>query len=803
MPIPQDKMLMRNAKAGASKNRPAGALPAGLFLLVVVLLTSCNVTKYMDDTKGERLLVSNTLKLRAEKKLRLSEKTPLVYELGGLYKQKPNSKTLFLFRTRLWFFYKYKNKDTKFGRWVKARVAEQPVFYDDVLAQRTALNFAHTMQQRGYLKAKCSYKTEFPGRHYAKTTYTLDLGPLYTIGPVTFFSRDTGAQRVLWETGNSSLLRTGSPLDGREFEAEKNRITNEMRNRGYAYFGQNSVEFVGDSTGTSTAVTVTILPPADNKVHKTYRVGKVTVFSSLVPDYSSIRSDTTIDNIYFVSSDPKFKVRPKQLLKAIAIRPNTLYRQEDFEKTVRQLNALGVFRFVSAKPVPDSLRPGTLDATISFSPNKRFSIGADIDLNSSTSSVSGRLLGVSSSLVAFNRNLLRGAEQVQSNLGYNVEFDFTSPNRLIFSQEFKFQNQLTIPRYFGYMGVWPALRGTGLVSPQLYRRMKSEGQMHINASYNYLELIDYYAYNLFNASFGADLRTDPEHVYSFNYIGIDVLRPRLYPKFDSITVNNPFLSLSFSDQLFTGFLLRSFNYSYASNTNRYGERWFLRLNTDLSGVEMLGLNRLWSAAFGKQKWDLAQLEFASYFRVDFDAVYTREFSKKGLSGALRIGAGAIVPFGDTKTAPYVKQFFVGGPSSIRAWRVREIGPGGYRDTKAPKEPPFYQAGDFRFEFNGELRFPFFWWFKGAVFVDGGNVWLLDSDDTRPNSQLKWDSYKNIALGTGFGIRADFSFFIFRLDFGLPLRYPYAVQTDSNWVPHRFSKLQWRDFNVNLAVGYPF
>ena len=458
---------------------------------------------------------------------------------------------------------------------------------------------------------------------------------------------------------------------------------------------------------------------------------------------------------------------------------------------------------MSAKPVPDSLRPGTLDATISFSPNKRFSIGADIDLNSSTSSVSGRLLGVSSSLVAFNRNLLRGAEQVQSNLGYNVEFDFTSPNRLIFSQEFKFQNQLTIPRYFGYMGVWPALRGTGLVSPQLYRRMKSEGQMHINASYNYLELIDYYAYNLFNASFGADLRTDPEHVYSFNYIGIDVLRPRLYPKFDSITVNNPFLSLSFSDQLFTGFLLRSFNYSYASNTNRYGERWFLRLNTDLSGVEMLGLNRLWSAAFGKQKWDLAQLEFASYFRVDFDAVYTREFSKKGLSGALRIGAGAIVPFGDTKTAPYVKQFFVGGPSSIRAWRVREIGPGGYRDTKAPKEPPFYQAGDFRFEFNGELRFPFFWWFKGAVFVDGGNVWLLDPDDTRPNSQLKWDSYKNIALGTGFGIRADFSFFIFRLDFGLPLRYPYAVQTDSNWVPHRFSKLQWRDFNVNLAVGYPF
>ncbi|HNL40406.1 MAG TPA: hypothetical protein PKH43_14745, partial [Saprospiraceae bacterium] len=319
MSIPQDKMLMRNAKAEASKKQAAKPLPAGLFLLLVVLLTSCNVTKYMDDTKGERLLVKNTLKLRSEKKLRLSEKTPLAYELGGLYKQKPNSKTLFLFRTRLWFFYKYRNKDTKFGRWVKGRVAEQPVFYDDAQAQRTALNFAHTMQQRGYLKAKCSYKTEFPGKHYAKTTYTLDLGPLYTIGPVTFFSRDTGAQRVLWETGNSSLLHPGNALDGRQFEAEKNRITNEMRNRGYAYFGPNSVEFVGDSTGTSTAVTVTILPPGENTAHKTYRVGKVAVFSSLVPDYSSIRRDTTIDNIYFASSDPRFRVRPKQLLKAIAV----------------------------------------------------------------------------------------------------------------------------------------------------------------------------------------------------------------------------------------------------------------------------------------------------------------------------------------------------------------------------------------------------------------------------------------------------------------------------------------------------
>lgn len=767
--------------------------------------TACNVTKYLDDTKGERLLVKNSLELRTDQKLRLAEKTPLLYELGGLYKQKPNQKSLFFFRTRLWFYYRHLEPTKKFRllprEWVMKRIAEKPVFYDDALAQRTAANFANTMRQRGYLHARCSYKVEFPGKHKAKTTYTLDLGPLYTIGHVDFDSRDTGALRVLWQTGTDCLLRPGSALDGRQFDAEKVRITTEMRNRGYAYFGPNYVEFVGDSTGTVTDVTVTIVPPADSSAHRKYRVGDVTVFSSLVPTFSSMRSDTTIGGIYFVSSEPRFGVRPRQLYKAIAIHPDSLYRQEDFEKTVRQLNALGVFRFVAVKPVPDSLKSGELDVNISFSPNKRFSFGADLELNSSTSSVSGRLLGVAGNLSFRNRNLFRGAEQLQTNLGYNVEFDLLNPGRIIFSQEFKFQNQLTFPRYFNYLGIWPTLRRTRLISGPLYRRMKDEGQVHVNANYNYLELIDYYAYNLFNASFGYDLRTDPLHQYSFDNIGIDILRPRLYPKFDSITLNNPFLRLSFDNQLFTGFILRSFNYTYSSKVNRFGERWFLQFNSDLSGAEVLALNRLWGAAFGKEDWGILDLKFAEYFRLDFDAVYTREFNKKGFVGAVRIGAGAIVPFGDTERAPFVKQFFVGGPSSIRAWRIREIGPGGFVDPNKPDAPPYYQASDFRFEFNGELRFPFFWWFKGAVFVDGGNIWSLERDDPRPDARLRWDSYKNIAIGTGFGVRADFSFFIIRLDFGLPLRYPYRLENGSYWVPNRFGR--FNDFNLNLAVGYPF
>jgi outer membrane protein insertion porin family len=215
------------------------------------------------------------------------------------------------------------------------------------------------------------------------------------------------------------------------------------------------------------------------------------------------------------------------------------------------------------------------------------------------------------------------------------------------------------------------------------------------------------------------------------------------------------------------------------------------------------LNRLWSAAFGDQNWVVSDLEFAKYLRLDLDATYSREF-RKDLVGAFRISSGMAKTFGDTRSVPFVKQFFVGGPSSIRAWRIREIGPGGFYDPTA--QFPFYEAADFRFEFNGELRFPMFWWLKGAVFMDGGNIWTLQPELERPNSELRWDSYKNIALGTGFGVRGDFSYFILRFDWGLPLRNPYASNSDGKsvyWIKDRFSKLQFRDFRPNIAVGYPF
>ncbi|MBK9335816.1 MAG: BamA/TamA family outer membrane protein [Lewinellaceae bacterium] len=811
-------------------------VPSRVFVALVLLagcFSACNVTKYVDKSQGVSLLGQNTIEIKSVEKLALDVRTPLLYELGALYRQKPNELSLMAFRTpsRLWWYYRYEHKTSKFAQWMLKRVAEPPVLYDEGLTIRTSTNIQNYMRQRGYFEATSSYSVRFFDRHFyygddlyfdagrdslrmhsnAAVTYTLNLGPLYRIDSVEFTSPDSNVLNILRQTAGASYLKPGGALEGGSFEAEKTRITAVLKNRGYAYFTPNFVNFVGDSTNTRTYVTVEVLQQNDSSLHKTYSIGNVAVFSDLVPDLSSIRQDTTIGGVYFATSAQQFDVKPSRLHSAIAIQPGGLYRQEDLDKTARNLNALGIFRFVTIRPLQDSLQPEKINVTVSFTMNKRLAIGYGVELNSSTNSgsdLSGRLLGVSANLSAANRNLLHGAENIRSDLAYSLEFDLSPRrSRLIFSQEFKFQNELTFPRYFDYFGLWRRLHRFHLLNDRFYDRIQNDAQVRMGLNYNYLDLRGFYVYNLFNASFGYNVRSDAEHQYTFDNIGIDVLRPKLQPQFDTIFGQNEFLRRSFGNQLFTGFLLRSFTYTYASRSNAFGERWFFRLNTEVSGLEELLLNRLWAISFGEQTWKISDLEFSKYARLDVTGSYTRDFTKD-VTGVVRLGAGVASAYGDTEGVPFVKQFFVGGPSSIRAWRIRELGPGGYFELDESCNcakigvQPFFQAADFRFEFNGELRFPMFWWVKGAVFVDGGNIWTLKPDPQRPNAQLQLDSYKNIAIGTGFGLRFDFNYFVFRFDWGIKLRRPFQTPTQGYWVD--WSGASWREIsNFNLAVGYPF
>ena len=780
-------------------------------LLTCLALSACNVTKHLNAAKSERLLVKHSLHIKSEKGINFSSKASLSTELEPFYRQKPNRKNLGFFYPRISLYYKYRNRNSGFAKWINNRIAESPVVYDSLLASRTALNFKNQMRQKGYFRAESSFETKLIGKYKAKTTYQLVLGPRYTVNQVQFASRDSLILQILHETAGESLIKSGTPLDIHTFDAEKLRISSVLKNRGYAYFIPQYIEFAGDSTNIKANITIEVLPFNDSTMHRTYTIGKVAVLSGVVPNFSAVRRDTTIRGVYFAAAEAKLWIRPSLLRKKILLNPGELFQQSNFDQTLRNLNALGVYRFVSLRPSQDSAAFDKLNVTVSVSPNQRFSPGSDLGFNYSRNAISNGLLGFSPEFFLVNRNVFSGAENLQSSVSYNIEFDIANP-KIIFSQEFKFQNELSIPRFFDYLYFWRVankihIGNVRLFSKKFYEQMHANGEARLSMNYNYLKVTDFYAYQLSNISFGYRVRTQHEHQYNWDHFGIDVLRP----VFDSLLVPGEYLRRSFADQLFTGFILRSFNFSAATHPNRFGEHWNYRFNSELSGLEVLVANNIWSSTKGNEGtvWHVGNLDFAQFLRLDQEAVYTRSFTKN-ITGAVRLGAGVAKSFGNTTSVPYVKQFFVGGPSSLRAWRIREIGPGGYviRDSlQNPdplKAPPFYQAADFRLEFGGELRFPLFLWLKGAVFMDGGNVWTLKKDPDRPGSELRWDSYKNIAIGTGLGLRMDLDYFVLRIDFGLPLRRPY---TDANggsyWVRNLFSKMQLRDFNPNLAVGYPF
>ncbi len=780
-------------------------------LLMTWVLTSCNVTKYLDDAKGERLLIKNTLDIKSVEKMGFSEKASLQYELGGQYKQIPNRRTwpFKLFQRRVWLYHQFDHKkdSSKIARFIIKKIAEPPVIYDDAKAQRTAKNFQNQMIQRGYFDATCTYSTKYVKDHFAKVKYNLVIGRKYAVQNVVYESSDKRALSIIQENSGGSAVKRGSDLSALNFETEKTRITKLMRDKGFASFGPNHIECTGDTVGTNTNVTIEILLPADSLPHRIFTLRNITVFEGVVPDLSTMRQDKHVDSLYFATDRTEFSIKPERLYQEITIRPGQVYSQSDFDKTSRNLNSLGVFRFVAIRPalVQDSLSKDRLDVNIFLTPNDRLSIGEDLVLNSSQSNnaVSRNLLGILASVTLTDRNVFHGAERIQTDLQYNVEFNVASRDRFIFSQEFKFQNQMVLPRFFDYFSFWRTahklkLGRTQLVSDKFYGLLKTDGESRISGNYNYLNLNAFYNYHLINASFGYELRHN-EHQYSFSHLGIDVLRPEFAGSFTP----TQFLKNSFSNQLFTGFVLRSISYRLATKQNRFGEKWTFLFNSDLSGLEVHALNKAWGAAFGKETWKIGDLNFAKYLRLDLDATYSREF-REDLIGALRMATGVVAPFGDSRTVPYVKQFFVGGPAGIRAWRIREIGPGGFFDPTVSQ--PYFETGDFRLEMNAELRFPLFWWLKGAIFLDAGNVWLLKPDPERPLGNLTWNSYKNMAIGTGFGLRFDFDYFVFRADMGLPLRNPYPSNTKQNkgfWVPNRISKLQFNDLNPNIAVGYPF
>ncbi len=762
-------------------------------LLLGVLCIRCNTTKEL--AKGEVLVHKNIIKIDAPKKIK--NLSTLEYELSTTIKQKPNRKWLGV--PRQWFYYNHNDPQdtTKWDNWVNRNISESPSLYSTDKAKATALSMQNFLKNKGYFNAEVGFETEIK-RQKATTTYFVSPRDQYYYNKITYKANDPKIQKLLNEIYAERLIKSDTPVDEALYNQEAKRIEQYIRNNGYYDFNIKYIlPLEADSSDLKVTASLEVASPSDSTFLQVYDIGKVYIYPSYNPLFRErYQVDTIINNVHFMSIGD-IGIKERVILRSIYLNEGSMYRQADVDKTRIQLSKLGIYKFVKINSFKNKDKPNTIDFQIFLPAKKKMGLDGDFEFNTATNSTFGNnAIGTAINFNYRNRNLIRGAELLKVSGGIGVEFPLGDSTRsLVNSLNIDGSVDLFVPRFID-MGFLKLMRTFKVVSPKFYEELSENAKSRFSANYSYVNLTDFYRSNSTSLSFGYDVNLSRNRRFVFNPVGINFLNLQPVPNsyFEQIILaENELLRRSFDDQLFTGFLFRDLTYSLATKTNRFGETWFMRATGEISGLELYALNALITP---DKNWNVIN-PLSHYYKLEVEGRYTRQFSTRH-AFASRILLGGANSFGKfTEVVPYVKQFFVGGPNSIRAWDVRELGPGSYVDPDAIS--PFYQAGDLKLEMNAEYKFDIWWVFEGAVFVDAGNIWTLREDSDRLGSKISKDFFKQIAVGAGTGLRMDFSFFVIRLDLGYKIRNPYPDLNNSYWNnPHL-----WRGINWNLAIGYPF
>jgi outer membrane protein assembly factor BamA len=319
-------------------------------------------------------------------------------------------------------------------------------------------------------------------------------------------------------------------------------------------------------------------------------------------------------------------------------------------------------------------------------------------------------------------------------------------------------------------------------------------QTSVTLGFEFLNKVQYYRMNSFNMGYAYQWRKSERitHIfYPIYFNSITLLKTT--PEFDSILNANPYIKKSFEEQFIAGM---KYNFIYDNSSSKQANGFYFQGGVSTAG-NLIDLIKRKTSSSEERPYTTIGNVYSQFLKLTTDVRYYRNIDKNSL--AFRLYAGVGFPYSNSVVMPYVEQFYSGGSNSIRAFIARSLGPGAYHSESS--SDIIDQTGDVKLEGNAEYRFSLSEVVKGALFLDAGNVWLLNKDENRPDAEFHFNTFTNqLAVGTGFGLRFDFSFFILRFDVGFPLRNAYA--TDGKyWLPS--AKEVFNGFLFNLAIGYPF
>lgn len=761
-----------------------------LTAMAALVMTGCSTTSKLEE--GEILYNGMKLDLHPV----AGEKLPgeMVSDMKKAVNVKPNNPLPFIspymrspFPVGLWVYNHMSDSAGGLKGWIYRKLVEQPVLVTDARPDTRVKMLESILDDNGYFGSKASFSIQ-SGKNpkKGKIVYDIDVPRPYLIDSIEYINDGTKLGHLIDTISKRSrYLRKGERFCVDSLISVRTKIANTLRNIGYYYFRPEYIEYLADTliTRHAVALRVTLADNVPDIARLQYRVGNVVTYVTR----RSTRNPGTPDTIF--SSPDKGDVivyRPAKLRKnlipsCLTFRKGRIFSVWNMDRTQERLSRLGIFSNIQMQAVPadTSASNPTLDLFI----NCQFDRPMEATLEANLAYKSNSYLGPGLIFGVTNNNTFGGAEKLSLTFNANYEWQ-TGRNRgsVFNSYEFGVTGSLAFPR---------------LLAPKFLKRTENE-------------------LNWTTVSLGVDLMNRPHYFKMADFhVGLSyewhptrhvlnqlTLFKLTYnklmhttPEFDAVMEANPAVALSFQSQYIP-------QLSYTYTLDKFLERDkinginFTATLTEAGNV----FDGIYSLCGVKGEKRLFGTPFSQFVKGQAQLVYSRRLIK-GTDQWLvsRVLIGAAHAYGNSKVVPYSEQFYIGGANSIRAFTVRSIGPGSYKAPADLQNGYFDQTGTFKLELNTEYRFPIISVLHGAVFLDAGNIWLLKNDPTRPGGQLKAKTFlRDLALGTGVGLRVDIGMLVIRGDLGYGLHAPYYNGTN-----HYFNIAFKKAFAFHLAIGYPF
>ncbi|HRI79267.1 MAG TPA: BamA/TamA family outer membrane protein [Cyclobacteriaceae bacterium] len=816
-------------------------------LCTLLLLAGCSATRYLEP--NQKLL--NSQSISAPRNIDKSG-------LNDIYVQKANKKFLWTFNSLAWMYYyglkafnresswltrskndfirKKAKKEAKLDRKIAAAKSQQKInnlkfrkqqkvddfnfkiengnlpmqwgekvaVYDSSAVKATVERIDAYMFNKGYFKVKTVANINESEKR-VNVKYIITPGRPFVYDTLLYRVADSSVMRILRHYEGERKINPGENYDQKKLSDERDRIDLLLKDNGYYDFSKQYVDFQVDTTYKhkhTIALRISISDPVNRNSHKVFKIDSITFTTDAGEKSDSAKRKSKLYHgiryNYFVDQYSK-----KILTQRVFLHHDSLYSRTNTFSTQRQLANLDVFKFVN---INYDTSGGKFIANVFTSKQDRYAW-----TNEAGVTVTQGFPGPYYSLSFKKRNIFQGLEIFELNGRYGFEgvASATQLGNIYKSTEASINASITFPQFLFPLG--KASEGLGKYNPKT----------KLLVGYIYTDRPEYVRSNV-NASITYTWENKRTTQYSFTLLNLQIIESTTSPGFDS-TLRA--LQANQGNNLINSFkpsLVSSMIFAMTWNPNNYGNTekssYFMRIQAESGGT----LFNFYTPTFATERG----LQFYKYVRLGFDFRRKKVISKNS-SFAFHFNSGVAYSYGSNDALPYEKYYFTGGSNSLRAWRPRRLGIGSF-PTQLSTNPSKDGLFDYRYEKPGEImlegsaewRKKLFGVVNGALFIDAGNVWLFSQATAPPpsetvapwagqgNTKFYFDKFlSEIAIGTGFGLRFDFSFLVLRLDIGIKAWDPSRAAGD-RFVLNKFSftgpygadsePVIW-----NVGIGYPF